>query len=114
MSETVKTILQYYSESHSIDFKMEQYPIEKHEKKHELLKDISAIANHPSEEDKYIIIGVIEKDGKASGFQDIKKLIDQAKYQQYIDSNIEPNINFEYKAFEFNGHILAFFRIYKN
>jgi len=114
MSETVHNIIQYSSESHSIDFKMEQYPIEKHEEKHELLKDISAMANHPSKEDKYIIIGVIEKDGIASEFRDINNLIDQAKYQQYIDSSIEPNINFEYKTFEYNGHKLAYFRIHQN
>jgi len=33
MSEKVKEILRYYSESHSIDFKKTQYPIEKHAKK---------------------------------------------------------------------------------
>lgn len=114
MSDIVKNILLYSSESHSIDFKMEQYPIERHEKKHELLKDISAMANHPSDEDKYIVIGVIEKNGIASGYCNINDLVDQAKYQQYIDSNIEPNIKFEYKAFDFNGYKLSYFRIFNN
>ena len=84
MSEVVKNIIKYNSESHSTDFKLEQYPIGKRDKKHELLKDISAMANHPSNEEKYIIIGVSEKDGMVSGFRDIKNLVDQAKYQQYI------------------------------
>lgn len=114
MSDKVIDILKYSSEGHSIDFKRDQYPIEKHGKKHEILKDISAMANHPSNEDKYIIIGVKEKNGVASEFYDINELIDQATYQQYLDSNIEPKINFEYKSFIYDDHQLAYFRIFDN
>lgn len=114
MLEKVKEILEYHSESHSIDFKKEQYPIENHSKKHELLKDISAMANHPSNEDKYIIIGVKEKNGKTDEYNDLIEIIDQAKYQQFIDNNIEPCVNFEYKVFNYKGHQLAYFRIFNN
>lgn len=114
MSDKVIDILKYSAESHSIDFKREQYPMEKNVKKHEFLKDISAMANHSSNEDKYIIIGVKEKNGVASEFFDTNELIDQSLYQQYLDSNIEPKINFEYKSFIYEDHQLAYFRVFEN
>lgn len=114
MSHTLNDIIKYDSESVSLDYKMEQYPIGKHAKKFEILKDISAFANHPKDNDKYIIIGVIEKDGVAHDFSNIDELVDESKYQQLVESNIEPKINFEYKLFEYNGYKLAYFRIYDN
>lgn len=77
-------ILKYYSESFNIDFKQTEYPLGKEFKKNEFLKDFSAMANHPSDEKKYIFVGVIEKDGRASSFIDIPKLTDQAKYNNFL------------------------------
>ena len=114
MSEKVKEILEYHSESHNIDFKMEQYSLGNDYKKHEFLKDISAMANHPDNADKYIIIGVKEKDGVPYTFHNISNLIDQANYQQYINTYIEPQIHFEYRPIEFKGYQLAYFRIFDN
>ena len=56
MTEKITDILDYSSECNTIDFKQEQYPIGKHPQKHEILKDISSMANLPTNEDKYIII----------------------------------------------------------
>lgn len=114
MSEKVREILEYGSESQSIDFKMEQYPLGNDYKKHEFLKDVSAMANHPDNGDKYIVIGVEEKDGVPFAFHNIHDLIDQANYQQYLNTYIEPQIHFEYRPFEFNGYKLAYFRIFDN
>lgn len=112
--EKITNILDYSSECSTIDFKQEQYSIGKHPKKHEILKDISAMANLPANEDKYIIIGVIEENGRPFKFCDIENITDQAKYQQYLDSNIEPTITFEYKTVNYEGHHLAYFRIFNN
>ena len=114
MISRVIEIIEYYSESHSIDFKREQYPLEKHRKKHELLKDISSMANHPSDEDKYLIIGVEENNGKANSFHNINDLIDQASYQQFVNNHIEPELNFDYNSLEYKGYQLAYFRIFNN
>lgn len=114
MSESILEILEYGSEGYLVDFKQEQYPLGKYPKKHEFLKDISAMANHPKDEDKYIIIGAIEKNGMAESFKDVSELTDQAKYQQYLDSYIEPSINFEYKPILFKEKQLAYFRIFDN
>jgi hypothetical protein len=114
MSEQVITLIRYGAENHSLDFKEIQYPIIQHPKKNELLKDISAMANLPNDDDKYIIVGVKELNGMASSFLNIQDLVDEASYQQFVNSSIEPAINFEYKRASYEGFELAFFRIYNN
>ena len=54
-------IVKYNSESSNIDFKQIEYPLGQDCKKTEFLKDISAMANHPSNEAKFIFVGVVEK-----------------------------------------------------
>jgi hypothetical protein len=112
MQSVLEKIIQYDSESPTLDFKEIQYSLENNPKKNELLKDISAMANYPGDENRFIIIGVIESNGVAGKFRDIDQLIDDAKYQQFLMSNIEPKINFEYKPFSYKGHQLAYFRIF--
>jgi len=107
-------LLEYDSESSILDYKRDQYPIGKDLKRNELLKDISAFANHYSNNDKFIIIGVIEKNGQAFEFVNIEQLTDEAKYQELIKSNVEPEIIFEYKPFTYKGYKLAYFRIFNN
>ncbi|HTF17321.1 MAG TPA: ATP-binding protein [Chryseolinea sp.] len=114
MSKVVEDIIAYNSENHALDYKKVQYPLGDNPSRNDILKDISAMANHPADEDKYIIIGVVEQNGMACGFDDVFALTDEAKYQQFLESNIEPRINFEYKSFNYDGHQLAYFRIFKN
>lgn len=110
----IEEIIKYHSEGHALDFKREQYPIGKHPKKHEILKDFVALLNHPSDEEKYIICGIKEKNGVADKFYGIGDLVDEAKYQQFINSNIEPSVNFEYKQAEYKENNIAYFRIFNN
>lgn len=114
MSDKIIEILEYGSEGYLVDFKQEEYLLGKYPKKHEFLKDISAMANHPKDEDKYIIIGAAEKNGMADSLMDIPKLTDQAQYQEYLNAYIEPAITFEYKPITFKGKELAYFRIFDN
>ncbi|WP_051935912.1 helix-turn-helix domain-containing protein [Salegentibacter sp. Hel_I_6] len=113
MNPDIEEIIKYDSEGVKIDYKREEYSLGRNIKKFEILKDISAFANHHSDDDKFIIIGVKEENGIAKEFFDIE-LTDEAKYQQFILENIEPKINFEYKAYEFQGVNLAYFRIFNN
>ncbi|WP_276499091.1 helix-turn-helix domain-containing protein [Pontibacter litorisediminis] len=114
MINKLSEILLHESESTILDFKQEQYPLGKAYKKNELLKDISAFANHLSDSDKYIIVGVVEKGGLADRFISIENLVDESKYQELVNKNIEPEINFEYKTFDYEGCKLAYFRIFDN
>ena len=114
MNPDLEQIIKYDSESSNLDYKKEEYSLGKNAKKNEILKDISAFANHHSDADKYIIIGVKEEDGMASKFFEIEKLTDEATYQQFLSDNIEPKINFEYKSVIFDNKKIAYFRIFDN
>lgn len=115
MKETIVNLIENESENTKLDFKLEQYPIEKGNiKKGEFLKDMCAFANLTSKEDKFIIIGAKEKNGVAVGFKPIDELHDQASYQQFLNQYIEPEINFEYNEIIHQGNRLAYFRIFNN
>ena len=114
MNQNLEKLIKYDCEGPNLDYKKEEYPLGKHAKRNEILKDISALANHPSDLAKYIIIGVKAKNGTAEDFYDIEHLTDEADYQMFLNENIEPKINFEYKSFVYNGTKLAYFRIFNN
>jgi len=115
MKETIIDLIVNESENTRLDFKLEQYPIEKgNNKKGEFLKDMCAFANLISEVDKFIIIGAEEKNGMAIGFKSIDELHDQASYQQFLNQYIDPEINFEYKEILYLGNRLAYFRLFNN
>ena len=115
MKETVINLIENESENTKLDFKSGQYPIEKgNVKKGEFLKDMCAFANLTGNEDKFIIIGIIEKNGVAAGFKPVEELYDQATYQQFLNQYIEPEINFEYKEIQYLGNRLAYFKIFDN
>jgi predicted HTH transcriptional regulator len=115
VKKKISQLIEYDVENSTLDFKQEEYPVgKKHPKRNEILKDLSSFANHPSDQDKFIIIGVIEKDGRAKDFQNLPEITDEAKYQQIINSNIEPKLNFEYKTIDYKSYRLAYFQLYKN
>jgi hypothetical protein len=115
MKETIINLIENESENTKLDFKLEQYPIEKGStKKGEFLKDMCAFANLVSKADKFIIIGAEEKNGIAIGFKAIDELHNQASYQQFLNQYIEPEINFEYKEITHLGNRLAYFRLFNN
>ena len=114
MNQDLEQIIKYDSEGSNLDYKKEEYSLGKNVKKNEILKDISAFANHHSDTDKYIIIGVKEENGMANQFFEIENLTDEATYQQFLNDNIEPKINFEYKSATFEHKQIAYFRIFGN
>lgn len=114
MNRDIEQKIKYDCENSTLDYKKEEYPLGKHVKRNEFLKDISALANHHSDEDKYIIIGVKEENGIAKNFHEIENLTDEASYQKFINENIEPKINFEYKSFVYDSKKLACFKIFNN
>jgi predicted HTH transcriptional regulator len=107
-------LIEYESESYSLDFKKEEYPLGKDEKKNELLKDICAFANQLSDADKFIVIGVKVINGENKEIFNVDCPTDEAKYQQFILDNIEPNVNFEYKVYKYTDKTICYFRIFNN
>lgn len=88
-----------------LDFKAEIY----RDNKEALIKDIMAMANSVYEGKKYIIMGVKDY---PNGDRDIIGLqpgdiMDNSNYQQIIQSNIEPQIYFEYYTYKHHGKKLG-------
>ena len=80
-------IIKYEVESSTYDFKLEEYKLGKHTKKTDILVDISAMANHPSDGEKYILIGIKKKNGEIIKIQFIENVTDDAIYQQYVNEH---------------------------
>ncbi|TDQ28141.1 AlbA family DNA-binding domain-containing protein [Zeaxanthinibacter enoshimensis] len=114
MDQAILKILLYNSEGSTLDFKKEDYKLGKNPKKNDLLKDLIAFANHPSNQDKYIFIGVKEKNGMASEFFSIDSPLDDANYQEFVKNSIEPELQFEYQNFTHEGNLMGYFRIFGN
>jgi hypothetical protein len=107
-------IIDYENESHRVDFKMIEYNLGKDSKKNEILKDFSAFANHLSDSEKFIIIGIKELEDKTKEINGIDNPTDEAKYRQFINDNVEPQINFEYQHFTYKEKTICFFRLFEN
>ncbi len=104
-------LIEHENENTCLDFKAEQYKKEKHE---DLIKDVIAMANADTRNDRYIIIGVKHSpsgDRNVLGI-DKKEFIDAAVYQQLIAENIDGELKFEYYSYEFEGKTLGIFKIY--
>lgn len=113
--DKIKDLIEYSSETGSLDFKREQYPIDKkNSKKHEILKDIMAMANNFLYDECFIIVGVYERDSGEKEIFPIDKYHDDSIYQQFVSSNIEPKINFEYRQYVYDSKKIAYFRIFNN
>lgn len=105
----ISDLIEFENENSNLDFKAVQYRKEMYEG---FLKDIMSMANSISKDDKFIIIGVKHH---PNGCRDLigiqEKFIDEATYQQLVDSNIEPTIDFKYFSFENDEKIFGIFQI---
>ena len=95
----------YEEESATLDFKREQYLFNRTDdyKKSELLKDILAFANAWRRTDAYILIGIEEIKGKKNNIIGISKHLDDAKLQQFVNSETQRPVYFSYQAMTYNS-----------
>jgi predicted HTH transcriptional regulator len=98
MSDSSIEALLYEKESSSLDFKREQYPFDgaSDDDKSELLKDILAFANAWRGTDAHILIGFEEVRGGRSRPIGVKRHLDDAKLQQFINSKLQKPLRFAY------------------
>ena len=107
----IDDIIEYDEESTNLDFKQEEY----HKSDYaSLIKDISSMANALNSETKRIVIGIKHRPGEDKEFIGIEKLTDQATFENIIQENIEPNINFKYYSHKFKNVTLGIIEIYDN
>lgn len=109
MSE-LKWKIQHEREGSKLDFKKTPYVKENY---HELLKDIMSMANVPTDDKRYIVIGVKEYPDSTKEYFSIPKeeIVDQATFQQIVRDNIEPTINFSYYPIELEESTLGIIEI---
>ncbi|MEK5029897.1 ATP-binding protein [Paenibacillus sp. FSL R7-0302] len=110
MDKIIKALIEDGYECDYLDFKEKQYSKEKNV---DLIMDIMAMANSSHNGDKFIIVGIKERPGgkEIKGINP-EELIDSSNYNQVVHSNIEPDIEFDYFKYEYNGATLGVFRIY--
>lgn len=105
----ISDLIEFENENSILDFKAIQYKREMYES---FLKDIMSLANSISKDDRFIITGVKHMtNGSRNLLGILETFIDDATYQQLVDSNIEPHINFSYFPYNYDGKIFGVFHI---
>lgn len=103
--------LLYIGEGAAIDYKLQQYNLEKsdNKKKSAFIKDILAFANAWRSETAYIIIGIRDGSKEIVG---LDKEIDESRFQQLVnEKEINSPIVFSYRTLEYQGTKLGLFEI---
>lgn len=105
--ERVISYIQDAKETEIVDYKLEFY---KNLPYSDLPKDIAAFANHPSDEDKFIIFGVEDDTRQVYG---LKKAPfgDISEIENYLFKTIEPYVKIDAEYFDLNGKMVAYIKI---
>lgn len=105
--ERVISYIQDAKETEIVDYKLEFY---KNLPYSDLPKDIAAFANHPSDEDKFIIFGVEDDTRQVYG---LKKAPfgDISEIENYLFKTIEPYVKIDAECFDLNGKMVAYIKI---
>lgn len=107
----IDDIIEFEEENTNLDFKKEEYRKENYDS---LIKDVMSMANANTTGIKRIIIGVKHKFGKEREIIGLDSLTDQAVFENIIQDNIEPNINFRYYPYNYKGKLLGIIEINNN
>ncbi len=107
--EELQDLILFENENIRLDFKREEYRKESYPS---FLKDVIAMANASTKEDRYIIVGLKPKSTEDRGFFGVgEEIIDSATYQQLINENIEPELSVDYFPYHLNGFNFGVFKI---
>ena len=104
-------IIKYEDEGTNLDFKRDEYG---KQKRVSLIKDVMSMANALNPDVKRIIIGVKHVPGKDNEIIGLSEITDQANFENIIQENVEPNINFSYRIYDFEGKKLGILEICDN
>ncbi len=103
----------YEEESVELDLKREQYRFVGADEndKSELLKDVLAFANAWRRSDAFILIGVEEVKGGKSSVLGITELLDDADFQQFVNSKTQRPITLSYRNVPLEGKTVGLIQI---
>jgi Putative DNA-binding domain len=96
-----------------LDFKRDNYAFAggTDEQKAELLKDILSIANAFKEADGYIVIGVVEKNGRAESIVGVPPILADHDVHQFINSKTNRPVSFGVENINHDGKSLTVIRV---
>jgi hypothetical protein len=101
--------IRYEGESTTLDFKKSYYAAPT---KTELISDVMAMANADTKDDRVIVFGVKHCSDGSKTFHSLSSFPDPADIEQLLLQNIEPAVHVEFCPFEYDGHTIAYLRIY--
>ncbi|MFA9423670.1 MAG: helix-turn-helix domain-containing protein, partial [Sedimentibacter sp.] len=105
-TEDIKLLIDNENESEYLDFKSIQYNKEKFD---DMIVDVMSMANSKYCGDKYIILGVKEKQNGSKDILGIpeKEFYDSSIIQNVILKNIEPEIDIDYFPIKYNDLLIG-------
>lgn len=104
-------IIENENENDFLDFKLELYDFKSFNKKRDFLIDMMSLANSNYLGDRYIVIGARDLPKRIIKGIDKSEVKDSATYQQFLNENIEPAINFEIINFEYKDKNFLIYKI---
>ncbi len=108
--EEVRELIDCHFESDYLDFKEEDYSSKY---KSELIKDLISFGNSHSLRNKYILIGIREKNNVCDEIIGIdkNKINDEASFQQIVNTYIKENLIVEHKVIQIDGKDILVIKI---
>ena len=79
------------------DFKSEQYRLDSDHEKSQFIEDIAALADTPGAGSAYIVIGVLERAGKATNVPGASEHPDEAELGGKVAGKVDPPPGFSYR-----------------
>ena len=98
-------------EGDTLDFKRDQYKLESNQQKASFIKDIMCMANTPRDEPAYILVGVTDKNGRAGTVAGTSEHPDPVTFQNLVQGNVNPVIQFTYRAIRYLSAEVGLFEI---
>ena len=108
--QLVKNLLNR-QESDDLDYKSGQYNLANNDGKSKFIKDIVAMANTPRSGPAYILVGVQEESGKATGTTEVPDHPDEAKLGSIVSGKVTPTPRFTYRQIVYDGVKLGLIEI---
>lgn len=108
-------VIENVSECNYVDYKREVTITRSEVDKNDFIMDVIAFANDPQADEKFIIYGVeVDNATKSRTIVGIDKsdFLDSASYQQLINENVEPMVNFDLSFAEIDGKWVGIIRIH--
>ena len=98
-------------EDNTLDFKRDQYRLDSDHQKTGFVEDIICMANTPREESAYILIGVLEDNGRASEVVGTLERPDPVTFQNLVNGRTDKAVRFSFREVGYLGKTVGLFEI---